>query len=680
MKSVKSEMEPSEDLGDDRSSSLSEPDDDPDEEMQFNALTASRRSALNDVAPAASEVDSEAETERLEQTPRTVRRRAGSMERTPSKLGQPMPLDDDLSEPPSPLPAEPGGDSSTSNGIPAGKKRKRSETGESPLTSADSDLEESPHKRSHESLENQLRNESSKRNTKEQDTEIRSPDPLDASAATPSRAGGRNKAGKLRERTKKELAKDSEVDSVESIAGVEEEQSEDKSIGSTEELRHKLAASSLYEDLAKQFTAFRDKLYNERLATVTTELEMLNQADCRHPEYLRQVACIDSRYTKQVNETQAFYRFKMQCLRKSTLAQRSQTLSQYCQTARQLREDVMYKLGEEWYNIQTERRHFGQDKDEKYLFKIPSKKSDQIRQQAKYNQEVSILSGVAKYVGFPAAPEICGADADALEEDLKSMKVAKRPHQSTGHPHAMNWTFGQGKNERLAHEQYIEQHAWARPQGSILHHTTPNLKHTADWAEPRPQTFSQTVMPPVKSNGVEATHISENPFTTPMAQRRVAAMESSSSSTVPANSDPVEPPSSVVAAPPTIDRIRLGRQPPRDAGSPLAIAKQRQTPSEFPGWRNASNASGTSTIDAGPDSAEKARLGPRADVAHPDEGPHDNYTSGVQHQPHPLFDIAQLHRADRVPPHDLHTSAGFRPQESPFHAPAAPPSASARHS
>jgi hypothetical protein len=44
-------------------------------------------------------------------------------------------------------------------------------------------------------------------------------------------------------------------------------------------------------------------------------------------------------------------------------------------------------------------------------------------QQASYNLEVSILSGIAKHVGFPAAPTIEGARASEIDDDFKAMGV-----------------------------------------------------------------------------------------------------------------------------------------------------------------------------------------------------------------------------------------------------------------
>lgn len=64
-----------------------------------------------------------------------------------------------------------------------------------------------------------------------------------------------------------------------------------------------------------------------------------------------------------------------------------------------------------------------------YMIKLPEKRSDQIRQQAAYNLEVSILSGVAKYVGFPAAPEIKPARPSEIDADLRAMKVSEVSYQ-----------------------------------------------------------------------------------------------------------------------------------------------------------------------------------------------------------------------------------------------------------
>ena len=89
---------------------------------------------------------------------------------------------------------------------------------------------------------------------------------------------------------------------------------------------------------------------------------------------------------------------------------------------RDLREDIIAECNQRVFDLQRGRRSLGSDEVE-YMVKLPEKRSDQIRQQTAYNLEVSILSGVAKYVGFPAAPDISAARPGEIDEDLRAMKV-----------------------------------------------------------------------------------------------------------------------------------------------------------------------------------------------------------------------------------------------------------------
>lgn len=108
---------------DDRSSSLSEPEDEHDgseeqggvyEDMLDGGALAAQRSL---------EVDSEAETERLDQTPQKLRKHPDNLGRTPSKLSQTATADEEFSEPPSPVPVGAGAASSTSTIATAGELR-----------------------------------------------------------------------------------------------------------------------------------------------------------------------------------------------------------------------------------------------------------------------------------------------------------------------------------------------------------------------------------------------------------------------------------------------------------------------------------------------------------------------------------------------------------------------------
>lgn len=98
---------------DDRSSSLSEPVEDEEEEELHNGVEKTAGAAQHLSTQQSLDVDSEAETERLDQTPEKLRQQAEAIKKTPSKLSHAATADDELSEPPSPVPIGPGAASST---------------------------------------------------------------------------------------------------------------------------------------------------------------------------------------------------------------------------------------------------------------------------------------------------------------------------------------------------------------------------------------------------------------------------------------------------------------------------------------------------------------------------------------------------------------------------------------
>ena len=418
---------------DDSSSVLSDPLDDNDEERQHAGPVKTESDGAPLTAQRSVDADSEAETERLDQTPQKLRLHADSIEKTPSKLSHAAIIDDDeLSDPPSPTQIGAGAASSTSTIATAGRKRKHSDTADSPLTSEDEGLGESPRKRSHHELPRPEQDKLATTIDEEEAIEqqlVEREAPMATTARdiprAPTAKGVKVKKGKQKgKKPLKELAAQANDDAVQDTVEAESEPNKEKIVQTEEEKKHNGEASVGFEGLAKQFAAFREKLYNERLRAMDLELKLLSQTQCQHPEYMRQVQCVDARLEKQTREAHAYYHYRQRALRERTLGDRLQLHSQYFQHVRDLREDALYSLGEDWYKIQKERRESHQENDEKYMYKFVDKRSHQLRVQAKYNQEVSVLSGVAKYVGFPAAPEIAGAAGDALEDDVKKMKVS----------------------------------------------------------------------------------------------------------------------------------------------------------------------------------------------------------------------------------------------------------------
>ena|SRR6266536_4972159 len=152
---------------------------------------------------------------------------------------------------------------------------------------------------------------------------------------------------------------------------------------------------------------------------------MLRQKQPTHPDYLAMMQCIDARKDDRIRVADKLRDFELGTLRNFAVARRSQILTQYQQDVRDIREKKLEQLGKHWYEIQHDRRSYAGSVPD-YALKFPTRRSQQVMNQVAYSNEVSILSGIAKYVGFPAAPPMASATAAELEDDFEKMGVSLR--------------------------------------------------------------------------------------------------------------------------------------------------------------------------------------------------------------------------------------------------------------
>lgn len=171
---------------------------------------------------------------------------------------------------------------------------------------------------------------------------------------------------------------------------------------------------------------YGDRLFDERLAAANEELAILQTTEIIHPELLAMRESVDAHCEQKINYQRTFLRLKLETLQKESIATKHQVHSQYIQSVRELRDEFLDRLNKEFYQVQRERRSADGDSSHlSYLF--PNSRPEQIMQQTAYNSEVSILSGIAKYIGFPAAPSVNKANQAELEEDFRSMGVGSMP-------------------------------------------------------------------------------------------------------------------------------------------------------------------------------------------------------------------------------------------------------------
>lgn len=166
------------------------------------------------------------------------------------------------------------------------------------------------------------------------------------------------------------------------------------------------------------------RIYEERIAQCNQELAVLEQHLPTHPELLAMKEVIDQRRDQKVEYENNLMKFKLMTLQRESIANKAQAHSQYMQTVREVRDSYLESLNKKYYQVQRERRSCEGDVPD-YMYAFVSKRSQQITLQTAYNREVSILAGVAKYVGFPAAPEITSARSKEIDDDFRSMGVSR---------------------------------------------------------------------------------------------------------------------------------------------------------------------------------------------------------------------------------------------------------------
>ncbi|CAI7665070.1 unnamed protein product [Penicillium bialowiezense] len=546
---------------DGRSSSLSEIDDVSDNEpSDFEDPIKSDRPMEN---------DSEAETERIEDSPHNIRKRdivlsAGSAGPSPSKLHQSTTLDDvdddTLMADDSPSKRRSSKNNGLTDDIPdlgdselpdsIGKKRKRVEIGDE--TTTEFGDEEEPIKKRRNSIKSDLSDPI------DDDTPL-SPEPLDDTmaindddtpaddapeldiAVAPPLKGKKSKKGEWKAIMAQDADGQPAVGAEATIEGIADDISTDDDpaerdehddaetvVRAEEESVKKMSAMDSLATLEKEFAALRDKIYDERISKLNREMEMLTGPNPTHPEYLRQIECVQRHRDAKIKYEENLYRYRMKSLMNKALAERSQAHSTYFQRVRDVRERHSSAISKQFYAIQHDR--FKTDElSPHHIIAFPTRRSQQIAHQAAYNHEVSIMAGVAKYVGFPAAPSLLGARPSELDDDLEKMGIAVESraaaprHSSAMPPRPIVSSMSSNPFRNAAEEAFLEQTPWANPQHPIHQQQQHNHQHQ----------HSQQHRPPARP--FEQPQPSS--YTTPAAQKRVVDVNApnGSASTIPEN-------------------------------------------------------------------------------------------------------------------------------------------------
>ncbi|KAK7415502.1 hypothetical protein QQX98_005855 [Neonectria punicea] len=260
-------------------------------------------------------------------------------------------------------------------------------------------------------------------------------------------------------------------------AGADADEEVDPATAHDEEMERKHAAYRDWTHIEDMFGVFRDRLYKDRLQRLEEEEQSLLAAVPSHPEYLNMKQCLDDRLEQKLRSINKELEYRTKAHERRSVALRAQIWGQYFQAVREKREKTMEALNQEWYDVQTARRSAHSLQDCGLLF--PKDPAQRIRNAVAYNTEVSTLAGIAKYEGFPAGPEMKGASASELEDDLAAIERARHErHKPLSQPRE---EYHPSSFDRIgpAGEQFLRETPWANPN-HLAHKMYPNLNTTGE--------------------------------------------------------------------------------------------------------------------------------------------------------------------------------------------------------
>ncbi|KAK9472137.1 Sds3-like-domain-containing protein [Dipodascopsis tothii] len=183
--------------------------------------------------------------------------------------------------------------------------------------------------------------------------------------------------------------------------------------------KRKDAVVSLTE-IEVEFAKLRDRLHDDKVARLRAEIEMC--LDGTHPELSGLYDQIAHKRDDRITLARAHWRYRRRCVENQIKAMRVHIHQQYYKNRADLRAKMILDTTQRWYQVNRERR--AMDALVPRLgYRIPEKKQIIVRElQAQYD-EIAILSGLSKYIGFPAAPEVKSASQEEIYEDLQALGI-----------------------------------------------------------------------------------------------------------------------------------------------------------------------------------------------------------------------------------------------------------------
>lgn len=230
--------------------------------------------------------------------------------------------------------------------------------------------------------------------------------------------------------------------------------------------KHRQAAMEALRQIEVEFAQLRSKLYEERMNQIDREITLAETGE--HPLLIEKTLQNRSRHTGRLRRAEILRDRRAVESDLVVRARRFGAHSQFAQDKQKLRATLLSKTSAEWFQIHREKRVIDMAVPE-YGYIVPERRSIQAKQRREHEAEISVLTGLKKFVGFPAAPVISVASLREIETDLAEMGIFR----SIG----INHRESQSQRVTNASNQHVATHSHVSMSSHLAHHSHPAHPH-----------------------------------------------------------------------------------------------------------------------------------------------------------------------------------------------------------
>jgi len=188
------------------------------------------------------------------------------------------------------------------------------------------------------------------------------------------------------------------------------------------------------------------RIFQERNDEIKTETDLVHSNS--HPEIQKLFADLETNRTERIRRAKVTRKYRLQEITRKYDVEAEIVKRQFSSDRALIREKLIEELTAQWFQIHREKKICvpgtqPPHSPSPFLFvsvffanccvdfgwRVPEKRSVQVKHRKAQNFEIMVLEETKKYFGMPAAPKITRISDDDINRDLALMKVPLAKHR-----------------------------------------------------------------------------------------------------------------------------------------------------------------------------------------------------------------------------------------------------------